>query len=114
MSKYISYIFVIIFFSACRQQNDGMKIIFTGDVILDRGVADQLNLHGNELLINSFDFIQDYDYLFINLESTITETGNVQKDKYNFKAPAERLKILKKIGVTHVQLPIIIFGITDK
>lgn len=89
---------------SCNRQEDNMKIIFTGNVILDKGVNNELKLHGDSLLINAFNFLQDQDFLLINLEGTLTDSGNIQADKFNFKADQERAGILKSAGITHISL----------
>ncbi len=89
---------------SCNKQEDNMKIGFTGDVILDRGVNDQLKLHGDSLLLNAFRFIQKLDFLVINLEGVLTDSGNIQTDKFNFKANQDKAEILKRAGITHISL----------
>jgi poly-gamma-glutamate synthesis protein (capsule biosynthesis protein) len=89
---------------SCNQQEKNLKIAFTGDVILDRGVNDELKLHGDSLLTNSFAFLQKQDFLVINLEGTLTDSGIIQADRYNFKANADKAKTLKQAGITHVAI----------
>jgi poly-gamma-glutamate synthesis protein (capsule biosynthesis protein) len=71
---------------------------------LDRGVNDELELHGDSLLINSFNFLQKQDFLVINLEGTLTDSGNIQADKFNFKSNQDKAEILKNAGITHVSI----------
>lgn len=104
MTKKLSYIFLPILMISCIRQEDNMKIVFTGDVILDRGVNDELKLHGDSLLLNAFNFLQNQDFLVINLEGTLTDTGNIQTDRFNFKANQDKAELLKNAGVTHVSL----------
>lgn len=89
---------------SCNIQEDNMKIVFTGDIILDRGVKDELKLHGDSLLINSFNFLYKQDFLVINLEGALTDSGNIQTNKFNFKANPYKARILKNAGVTHISL----------
>jgi len=95
---------MIVFLMACGREEKGIKIVFTGDVILDRGVNDELKLYGDSLLLNSFQHLSKPDFLFINLEGTLTGTGEIQKDRFNFKSNKERAAILKKAGVSHVSI----------
>ncbi len=104
MTKKLIYIFLLILIISCNRQEDNMKIVFTGDVILDRGVNDELKLHGDSLLLNAFNFLQKQNFLVINLEGTLTDSGNIQTDKFNFKANQDKAEILKSAGVTHVSL----------
>ena len=90
--------------SSCIGEGPGMKIVFTGDVILDRGVNDELKLHGDSILINAFKCIKESDFLFVNYEGTLTESDSIQNDLYNFKADEGKAFILKQAGVTHVSI----------
>lgn len=104
MTKKLIYIFLLILMISCNRQEDNIKIVFTGDVILDRGVNDELKLHGDSLLIHSFKFLQQQDFLVVNLEGTLTDSGNIQTDRFNFKTNQEKAEILKSAGVTHISL----------
>lgn len=98
------YTLLICTLCSCATQRKNIKLVFCGDVILDRGVDDQLRLHGDSLLTNSFRCINNKDYLIMNLEGTITQSGIAQKDKYNFKSDSHRAISLKKAGVTHASV----------
>lgn len=104
MTKKLIYIFLLSLMISCNRQEGNMKIVFTGDVILDRGVNDQLKLHSDSLLIYAFNILQKQDFLVINLEGTLTDSGNIQTDKFNFKANQYKAEILKNAGITHVSL----------
>ncbi len=98
------YIFFFTLLISCNRQDENMKIVFTGDVILDRGVKDELILHGDSLLLNSFNFLPKRDFLVINLEGTLTDFGKKQNDRFNFKANQNKAKKLKEAGITHVSI----------
>ncbi len=44
---------LITLMTSCQGKKSEMSILFTGDVILDRGVQDQMRLHGDSLLENA-------------------------------------------------------------
>jgi poly-gamma-glutamate synthesis protein (capsule biosynthesis protein) len=89
---------------SCNRKEENMKIVFSGDVILGRGVNDELKLQGDSLLINSFNFLQKQDFIVINLEGTLTDSGKIQTDKFNFKVSPDKAAILKEAGITHVSI----------
>jgi len=104
MSKKLIYIFILNLLIACNAGERSLIVAFTGDVNLDRGVNDQLRLYGDSLLINSFSFLQKSDFVVINLEGTLTDSGIKQTDKYNFRASEDKAVLLKNAGVTHVSV----------
>jgi len=82
----------------------GMRILFTGDVILSRGVEDELRLHGDTLFINSVRRTHGGDYVVVNYEGTFTDSDNAQDDLYNFKADESVTSLLYQSGITHVSI----------
>ncbi|PKV51357.1 capsule synthesis protein PGA_cap [Aquimarina sp. MAR_2010_214] len=81
-----------------------MSILFTGDVILDRGVQDQMRLHGDSLLTNALQKVKSKDFFIINYEGTFTSSDSSQDDIFNFKVDNEKATLLYKNGVTHVSI----------
>lgn len=104
MVRSFFYIAILIFLISCKSNDEPLTISFTGDVNLDRGVNDQLRLYGDSLLTNSFYFLQKSDFVVINLEGTLTDSGIEQTDKYNFRASEDKAVLLKNAGVTHVSV----------
>lgn len=90
--------------TSCSEHNQEIIISFTGDVILDRGVDDEIRLHGDSLLVNSIKEFSSNDYFVINYEGTFTDSKNSQNDKYNFKSVKQRASLLKNAGVTHASI----------
>ncbi|WP_025740576.1 CapA family protein [Aquimarina pacifica] len=81
-----------------------MSIQFTGDVILDRGVKDQMNLHGDSLLISALQKVVSEDFLVVNYEGTFTNTDDHQNDVFNFNVSHKKAALLSEGGVTHVSV----------
>ena len=104
LTKYLTNILLIVLLISCNSKKEDLKIVFTGDIILDRGVKDELSLHGDSLLTNSFGFLGKPEFLIVNLEGALTDSGIQQTDKYNFKADTLKASVLKKAGVTHVSI----------
>jgi hypothetical protein len=99
----ITFISAIIL-TSCSDDKSGMSIIFTGDVLLDRGVADEIKLHGDSALVNALKKTGKNDFLVINYEGTFTGSDMAQNDRYNFKADEHKAMLLKQSGVTHVSV----------
>lgn len=104
MNKYIFLLTFPLVLNSCQQNQKGINLTFTGDVILDRGVNDQIRLYGDSILINSIKRINAQDFLIINYEGTFTNNGIKQNDKYNFKANESYAKYLNQAGVTHASI----------
>lgn len=98
--KLVLFICSIAFLS-CNQNNEPLKVSFTGDVMLDRGINDQLRLYGDSLLIHSFSSFKESDAVIINLEGTLTDSDSAQNDTYNFQADKHKAEIIRNAGVTH-------------
>jgi len=103
MHKILGFIFILIFYS-CAEKDSVLSLTFSGDVFLNRGVEDELLLHGDSLLIKSINTFQDQDCFIINYEGTFAESENYIKKKYSFKANKRFAPILKTAGVSHVSV----------
>lgn len=95
---------LLIILNSCNKEKEGISLTFTGDVILDRGVKDKLQLYGDNILINFLRGFQEQDYFIINYEGTFTDLKNSQNDKYNFKVNKIKASLLKKGGITHASI----------
>ncbi|MCB0289763.1 MAG: CapA family protein [Calditrichaeota bacterium] len=95
---------VLTFFVSCSDPSPELNLAFAGDVILDRGVDDQMRLHGDTLLVNALQQFQGHDYLLINYEGTFSGSPHSQNDRYNFKTEENRAALLRAGGVSHASL----------
>lgn len=95
---------VLVFFIACSEKNAGLNLTFTGDVFLNRGVEDELLLHGDSLLTNSINTFSKQDYFIINYEGTFSKTGQRQDTGYKFKANHKLASLLKLARVSHASV----------
>ena len=103
--KNLIIIFIsVIKLTSCNVEKSGMSIIFTGDVILDRGVNDEIRLHGDSILVNAIKKTAKSDFLVINYEGTFTKSDIAQNDLYNFKTGENGALLLKQSGITHVSV----------
>lgn len=99
--------FVFIFFSAVKifATDSTLSIIFTGDVLLDRGVAKILNKNENVGKLKSIsDYFKSADAAVINLEAPLNSVPTSVKKKYIFGVKEENLNIAINLGITHFSL----------
>jgi poly-gamma-glutamate synthesis protein (capsule biosynthesis protein) len=82
-----------------------LKICFAGDLLLDRGVRQQINKKGADYLFSGVSkFFSGYDAVVVNLECPVTENSTPVNKKYIFRAEPEWLAALRKAGITHAAL----------
>ena len=81
-----------------------MTVHFTGDVILSRGVEDEIRLHGDSLFVNSVRRTCVGDFVVVNYEGTFTDSDVAQDDLYNFKADESIASLVYQSGITHVSV----------
>lgn len=96
---------VTLFLLSCGNNNDNITIVFTGDVLLDRGVKPVIEKNGVKDLFKgvSHHFL-NADFVVINLECPITDTASPVNKKYIFRADSKCAEGLKQAGVTHCAL----------
>ncbi|MEN7549557.1 CapA family protein [Rapidithrix thailandica] len=104
MKRNIVVFISVIFLMSCQKDPTEMSLVFTGDVILDRGVDDEIRLHGDSLLVNALKKVGKKDYLIVNYEGTFTTLDSGQNPKFNFKTDAEKASLLYQGGVTHAAI----------
>ncbi len=84
-----------------KHQTPSLQINFTGDVILDRGVSTKLQKTGGDTLAKHMSHWLNGHYNVINLEGTLTDSGNPRQKKFLFRSNPEKAQQLKQAGVTH-------------
>ncbi|MBR4214560.1 MAG: CapA family protein [Bacteroidales bacterium] len=96
---------IVILLSISCNNNDNITIVFTGDVLLDRGVKPVIEKNGVKDLFRgvSHHFL-NADFVVINLECPITDTASPVNKKYIFRADSKCAEGLKQAGVTHCAL----------
>ena len=101
--KLIWLLFIVLSISC--NNNDNITIVFTGDVLLDRGVKPVIEKNSVKDLFRgvSHHFL-NADFVVINLECPITDTATPVNKKYIFRADSKCADGLKQAGVTHCAL----------
>lgn len=80
-------------------------MLFTGDVLLDRGVRPIAERRGVAFLFDSVQAeFQRSDAVVVNLECPLTDTVSPVNKLYIFRANAEWAKDLHRVGITHAAL----------
>jgi len=86
-------------------EDDGLTIVFTGDVLLDRGVRPYAEREGVETLFAGVDSVfRQADAVVINLECPLTDTATPVNKHYIFRADTRWAGDLKKAGITHAAM----------
>jgi len=78
-------VFILISFIGCKEEKP-LTLTFTGDVILDRGVADEMRLHGDSLLVRRIRPFLKSDFNFVNLETVLTKEHVALQKQFALKA----------------------------
>lgn len=86
-------------------RDDSLTILFTGDVMLDRGVRSQIEKHGVEWLFSDVTGrFRASDAVVINLECPLTDVVTPLNKQFVFRADAGWTKALRSVGITHAAL----------
>jgi hypothetical protein len=98
------YLFILlVFFTGCNKR-EPLRISFTGDVILDRGVSDETTIYGDSIINNSVKKILNGDFNVINLETVLTKEVISTKRGYSFSYNPLISNNLKLANVTHASV----------
>ncbi len=95
---------------ACSSSPNGgeeeeLAILFTGDVLLDRGVRPIAEHKGVAYLFDSVQTaFQQADAVIVNLECPLTDTLSPVNKRYIFRANAEWAEDLRQAGITHAAM----------
>lgn len=104
---YSAILSICIGLSACKQQERGeqLAICFTGDVLLDRGVRQQIERTGIDYLFDDVkDIFKQSDAVVVNLECPVTKVVSPINKRFIFRGESEWLPALRNAGVTHAVL----------
>lgn len=88
------------------QEHDTLKIVFTGDLLLDRGVRQKIKYAGIDALFSRKidSLFKRSDMVVANLECPATKIEAPVNKRFIFRAEPEWLVPLKKHGITHLNL----------
>jgi len=106
MRNTITALAVSMLFNVSAYCADTLNVIFTGDILLDRGVRRVINQHGvDHLFSDGIDSIfRSAQVVVGNLECPATKIEAPVFKQFIFRAEPEWLDALKRHGVTHLNL----------
>ena len=84
---------------------DFVKLIFGGDIMLDRGVKNSVvkNLGGDySKLFDNLKMLKDFDIVFANLEGPASDKGRDKRNLYSFRMDPQVIDVLKDAGINIV------------
>lgn len=85
--------------------NSQLKILFTGDVLLDRGVRPCAERQGISALFAGVDSVfRQADAVVINLECPLTDTVTPVNKHFVFRGEPQWAKGLREAGITHAAM----------
>ena len=93
-------------FNVSARCADTLNVIFTGDILLDRGVRRVINQHGvDHLFSDGIDSVFRSAQIVVgNLECPATKIDAPVFKQYIFRGEPEWLEALKRHGITHLNL----------
>ena len=84
------------------------RILFVGDVMLDRGVLNRINEYGDGDYRFPFAYAEpvfaEYDHVVANLEGPVSDRGTLVGSKYSFRFPSLVAPVLQEVGIDTVSL----------
>lgn len=106
MRKYSIVLAVSILLGVSAQAADTLSIVFTGDILLDRGVRRVINHHGvDHLFSEGVDSVFRSAQIVVgNLECPATKIEAPVFKRFIFRAEPEWLDTLRQHGITHLNL----------
>ena len=92
--------------TAAPAGRDSFSVVFTGDVLLDRGVRQQITMHGIDALFDAGidSLFREADAVVGNLECPATTRRTPAQKLYIFRAEPEWLADLRRHGFTHLNM----------
>ncbi len=90
-----------------EEEEETYTLLFTGDIMLDRGVKEMTEKHGEDFtfpFLKIEETLNEADILFGNLESIISDQGRDVGAKYSFRTPPRAMEGLSFAGFDVVSL----------
>lgn len=88
-----------------REEDDSLVILFTGDVLLDRGVRQEAGRRGWPWLFSGVESLfHSADATVINLECPLTQVSTPLGKRFIFRADTCTASVMRRAGITHATL----------
>jgi len=104
--KVLSGIILMSVMSCASPASDSsLTVLFTGDVLLDRGVRPVAEHKGVDYIFRDVSpLFREADAVVVNLECPLTDTLSPVNKQFIFKADSRWAKDLKEVGITHAAM----------
>jgi poly-gamma-glutamate synthesis protein (capsule biosynthesis protein) len=91
--------------SVVPKEKNHVKLLFAGDLLLDRGVKEKIKIKGVDFLFEGMDSIsRKHDFFIVNMETPLTNIHAPLNKKYIFRSDPALIPALKTHGITHAIL----------
>lgn len=101
-NSFILLLSALIIASCSEAEPQQLRIAFAGDVLLDRGVREQIERHSIESILQPIaPVLQGYDAVVANLECPVTKHQTPINKRFVFRGKPEWLPALHRAGFTH-------------
>ena len=92
--------------STSKEADDTLRIVITGDLLLDRGVRQKIDMVGVDALFSSGidSLFHSSNYVIANLECPVTKIRERVFKRFIFRGEPEWLLSLRHHGITHLNL----------
>ncbi len=92
--------------STLKRLDDTVRIVVTGDLLLDRGVRQKIDMVGVDALFSPAidSLFLSSNYVIANLECPVTKVRERVFKRFIFRGEPEWLPILRRHGITHLNL----------
>ena len=106
MKRYFTVLAVSLYFNVSAFCADTLKIVLTGDILLDRGVRREINKYGVDHLFSAGvdSVFREAQVVVGNLECPATKIQAPVQKLFIFRGEPEWLQVLKHHGITHLNL----------
>ena len=102
---YVIFIITSAFISCNNTREETLSVCFAGDLLLDRGVREQIALRGTETLFGNTDtLLQSCDFAIANLECPVTRLRTPLNKQFIFRGEPQWLQAVANAGITHLTM----------
>lgn len=105
-SPWVALYLSTMLFLSCSNDKKELKILFAGDLMLDRGVRNHIEKKGMNYLFEDIKpLFKSSDIVIVNFECVASNASlSPTKKKFTFRADPKWLSSLSENGITHVTL----------
>ena len=92
--------------STSKEVDDTLRIVITGDLLLDRGIRQKIDMVGVDALFSPTidSLFHSSNYVIANLECPVTKIRERVFKRFIFRGEPEWLPTLRRHGITHLNL----------